>query len=82
MKLMIASDIHGSAFYCKELLKAFKNEHADKILLLGDILYHGPRNDLPEGYAPKKVIGTNTIDCIKSGILYSNGLVGNRAKNV
>ena len=56
MKLMIASDIHGSAFYCKKLLEAFKSEHADKILLLGDILYHGPRNDLPEGYAPKKVI--------------------------
>ena len=56
MKLMIASDIHGSAFYCKELLKAFENEHADKILLLGDILYHGPRNDLPKDYAPKEVI--------------------------
>ena len=56
MKLMIASDIHGSAFYCKELLKAFENEHADKILLLGDILYHGPRNDLPKEYNPKQVI--------------------------
>ena len=56
MKLMIASDIHGSAFYCKKLLEAFKNEHADRILLLGDILYHGPRNDLPKDYAPKEVI--------------------------
>ena len=56
MKLMIASDIHGSFFYCKKLLEAFEKENADKLLLLGDILYHGPRNDLPEEYAPKKVI--------------------------
>lgn len=56
MKIMIASDIHGSAFYCKKMLNAYKNEKADKLLILGDILYHGPRNDLPEGYAPKEVI--------------------------
>ena len=43
MKWMIASDIHGSAFYCEKMLKAFKREQADKLLLLGDILYHGPR---------------------------------------
>lgn len=56
MKLLIASDIHGSAYYCDMLLKAFEKEKADRILLLGDILYHGPRNDLPRDYAPKKVI--------------------------
>ena len=56
MKLMIASDIHGSAFYCKKLLEAFKRENAERLILLGDVLYHGPRNDLPEGYAPKQVI--------------------------
>ena len=56
MKWMIASDIHGSAAYCKELLSAFDREGADRMLLLGDILYHGPRNDLPGGYAPKEVI--------------------------
>ena len=56
MKLLIASDIHGSAYYCDLLIKAFEKEKADKMLLLGDILYHGPRNDLPEEYAPKKVI--------------------------
>lgn len=56
MKLMIASDIHGSAFYCEQMIEAYKREGADKLLLLGDILYHGPRNDLPEGYAPKEVI--------------------------
>lgn len=56
MKLMIASDLHGSAFYTQKLLQAMDMEQADKLMLLGDILYHGPRNDLPEGYAPKQVI--------------------------
>ena len=56
MKLMIASDLHGSAFYTKKLLEAFEREQPEKLMLLGDILYHGPRNDLPEGYAPKEVI--------------------------
>ena len=56
MKWMIASDIHGSAKYCGEMLAAFRREGADRLLLLGDLLYHGPRNDLPEGYAPKEVI--------------------------
>ena len=56
MKLLIASDIHGSALYCRQLLDALRREGADRLLLLGDILYHGPRNDLPEGYAPKEVI--------------------------
>lgn len=68
---MIASDIHGSAFYCKQLLSAFENEHADKILLLGDILYHGPRNDLPEGYAPKEVI--SMLNGIKEYIICVRG---------
>ena len=53
---MIASDIHGSSSFCKEMLAAFDREQADKLLLLGDILYHGPRNDLPKDYAPKTVI--------------------------
>lgn len=56
MKIMIASDIHGSAYYCQQMLEAFSEEQADKLLLLGDILYHGPRNDLPKDYAPKEVI--------------------------
>ena len=56
MKYMIASDIHGSAYYCEKLLEAFEREKADRLILLGDILYHGPRNDLPRDYAPKKVI--------------------------
>ena len=57
MKLMIASDIHGSAYYCRKMIEAYKNEKAEKLLILGDILYHGPRNDLPCEYAPKEVIG-------------------------
>ena len=56
MKYLIASDLHGSAKYCRELMEACAREGADRILLLGDILYHGPRNDLPEEYAPKEVI--------------------------
>ena len=56
MKLMIASDIHGSEYYCEKLLDRYREEKADKLILLGDILYHGPRNDLPKGYNPKGVI--------------------------
>ena len=56
MKWMIASDSHGSAACCEKLLPAFGREQADRLLLLGDLLYHGPRNDLPQGYAPKEVI--------------------------
>lgn len=56
MKLMFASDIHGSAKFCDRVFQLYKEEKADKLILLGDLLYHGPRNDLPEGYAPKEVI--------------------------
>lgn len=57
MKILVASDIHGSAYYCRKLLDTYKKEGAERMLLLGDILYHGPRNDLPREYAPKEVIG-------------------------
>lgn len=56
MNWLIASDIHGSAYYCEKVAEAFKNEGAERLVLLGDLLYHGPRNDLPKDYAPKKVI--------------------------
>lgn len=56
MKWLVASDIHGSEYYCDLLMKAVDREGVDKILLLGDLLYHGPRNELPKGYNPKKVI--------------------------
>lgn len=71
MKLMIASDIHGSALYCARMLDMFEREGADRLLLLGDILYHGPRNDLPEGYAPKEVIAM--LNKVKDELLCVRG---------
>jgi putative phosphoesterase len=71
MKLMIASDIHGSYYYCKKLIEAFESEEADKLILLGDLLYHGPRNDLPKEYAPKEVIPL--LNGIKEKILCVRG---------
>lgn len=71
MKLMVASDIHGSAYYCERMLDAFAREGADKLLLLGDVLYHGPRNDLPKEYAPKKVI--EMLNAIKEKLLCVRG---------
>lgn len=71
MKWMIASDIHGSAFWCAKLLKKYSEQRADRLLLLGDVLYHGPRNDLPDEYAPKKVI--QMLNEMKSDILCVRG---------
>lgn len=71
MRYLIASDIHGSAFYCDQLLKAYEREGADRLLLLGDILYHGPRNDLPKDYAPKTVI--TMLNNIKQEIICVRG---------
>ena len=71
MKIMIASDIHGSAFWCERLLEAFESEGADKLVLLGDLLYHGPRNDFPDGYAPKKVFAM--LNGIKEKLLCVRG---------
>lgn len=56
MKYMFASDIHGSAYYCRKMLEKYQESGADRLILLGDLLYHGPRNDLPKEYAPKEVI--------------------------
>ncbi len=56
MKILIASDIHGSAYWCRRLMEAWDREKPERVVLLGDLLYHGPRNDLPEEYAPKQVI--------------------------
>ena len=71
MKILIASDIHGSAYYCKKLLDAYRRENPDKLLLLGDILYHGPRNDLPRDYSPKSVI--EMLNGIKDEIVCVRG---------
>lgn len=70
MKWLIASDLHGSAYYCRMLINAYMKERADRMLLLGDLLYHGSRNDLPKEYAPKAVIemlneyGSNIV-CVR-----------------
>lgn len=71
MKLMIASDIHGSAYYCKKMVDAFTEQNADKLLLLGDILYHGPRNELPRDYCPKDVI--SMLNLMRDKILCVRG---------
>ena len=71
MKLMIASDIHGSAYYCEKMIEAYKREKADKLLLLGDLLYHGPRNDLPKDYNPKAVIAM--LNAMKEELLCVRG---------
>lgn len=71
MKLFIASDIHGSAYWCRKMLKAFEQSGAEKLVLLGDILYHGPRNDLPKDYDPKQVIAM--LNPLKSKILCVRG---------
>ena len=71
MKYMFASDIHGSAWYCRKLLEEYRRSGADRLILLGDILYHGPRNDLPREYAPKEVIGM--LNSVKSEILAVRG---------
>lgn len=70
MKLLVASDIHGSAYYCRRLVERSESESPDRVLLLGDILYHGPRNDLPRDYAPKEVIAMlnpmkNKLICVR-----------------
>ncbi len=56
MKLLICSDIHGDLDSMEKALTAFRREECDKLLILGDLLYHGPRNNLPETYNPKAVI--------------------------
>lgn len=70
MKYMIASDIHGSQYYCSKMLSAYDREQAEQLILLGDLLYHGPRNDLPRDYAPKAVIAMlnerrNELLCVR-----------------
>ena len=71
MKWFIASDIHGSAYCCKMMLERYKEEKADRLLLLGDILYHGPRNDLPDRYDPKAV--TAMLNGVKDELLCVRG---------
>lgn len=71
MKWFIVSDIHGSYYYCKKAVECYKKENADRMLLLGDVLYHGPRNDLPKDYLPKQV--TELLNSMKDEILCVRG---------
>lgn len=68
MKLVIASDIHGSAYWAERLMRVIDRERPDRVVLLGDLLYHGPRNDLPRDYAPKRVIALLN-DLASAGVL-------------
>lgn len=80
MKWLIASDIHGSELYCRKLLEAFERERADKLLLLGDLLYHGPRNPLPEGYSPQAV--AELLNAYKQQILCVRGNCDSEAEQM
>ncbi|MBR5543273.1 MAG: phosphodiesterase [Oscillospiraceae bacterium] len=71
MKWLVASDIHGSAEFCEKLVRSYKEEKAEKLILLGDILYHGPRNNLPSEYAPKSVV--SMLNELKDEILCVRG---------
>lgn len=71
MKLMIASDIHGSYYYAKKLVDCFLLEKADKLVLLGDIYYHGPRNPLPKEYNPMEV--AKLLNSIKDKLIVIHG---------
>lgn len=71
MKLMIASDIHGSNFYCSKLLKRYMEESPDKLIILGDLLYHGPRNELPKEYDPERV--AKLFNLVKDHIICVKG---------
>ncbi|MBO7699522.1 MAG: phosphodiesterase [Eubacteriaceae bacterium] len=71
MRLFIASDLHGSAYYTQKMLQRYSEEKADMMLLLGDLLYHGPRNDLPEGYDTKKT--AELLNSVRHGIIWIQG---------
>ena len=71
MKYMFASDVHGSAYYCRLMLEKYKEEQAERLVLLGDLLYHGPRNDLPKEYAPKAVMADYCILAINGLTFYA-----------
>ncbi len=71
MKIMVASDVHGSYFACQKLISNFQKEKADILLLLGDLYYHGPRNPLPEEYAPMKVC--ESLTAVKEKLIAVKG---------
>ncbi len=71
MKYLIASDIHGSAYYTEKIIERLLLEKADALVLLGDIFNHGPRNPLPKDYAPLKV--AEMLNAIKDRLFVVKG---------
>lgn len=71
MKYLLLSDIHGSSYYLNKVLEIVNLDEFDNIILLGDVLYHGPRNDLPKGYNPKEVI--KILNGLKEKIIWVRG---------
>ena len=71
MRYFVLSDIHGSAYYANLAIEAYRKSGCERILLLGDVLYHGPRNPLPRDYAPKEVIAL--LNPLKEEILAVRG---------
>ena len=71
MKIVIASDLHGSAFYAQKLMDICYKEDADKLILLGDIYNHGPRNGLPKDYEPMKV--AEILNGVKENLIVIKG---------
>lgn len=71
MKIFFMSDIHGSLYYLNKALKAYEREKCEYIVILGDVLYHGPRNDIPKGYDPKSV--ANILNKLKNKIMCVKG---------
>ncbi len=71
MKILVFSDIHGSAFYTQKMLEILRKENADKLVLLGDIYNHGPRNNLPKDYNPLEV--SNLLNSIKDKLIVVKG---------
>ncbi|MBQ8427133.1 MAG: phosphodiesterase, partial [Clostridia bacterium] len=71
MKILIASDLHGSSFYAKKIVEILKKENAEKIVLLGDIYNHGPRNSLPKDYSPMEV--AKVLNGVKDNLIVIKG---------
>lgn len=71
MKVLVISDIHGSSYYAEKIKEIVEKENPDKIILLGDLYYHGPRNDLTQEYAPMKV--AEILNSLKDKLLVVKG---------
>lgn len=71
MKVLVVSDIHGSSYYAEKIKEIVERENPEQIILLGDLYYHGPRNDLTQEYAPMKV--AEVLNSLKDKLLVVKG---------